>query len=117
MKIPQLVAICFEGEWVFPKPRVASFPQPSCEDGQSFSIAEKIIILAAIQQHATIEDNHIEASTMMVTPTAQQDLFQARHTLLPSIRTIPLPLDAFNYTMAGEVRKNASGKAAVMAKS
>jgi hypothetical protein len=43
MRIPQLVAICFEGEWVFPKPSVASFPQPSCKDRQSFSIAEKIL--------------------------------------------------------------------------
>jgi hypothetical protein len=54
---------------------------------------------------------------MMVTPTTQRDLLQARHTLLPSTHTVPLALDAFNYTMMGGVRKNYSGKAAAMAKS
>jgi hypothetical protein len=36
-KISRLVAICFEGVRVVPKPTVASFPQPSWEDGKSFS--------------------------------------------------------------------------------
>jgi hypothetical protein len=54
---------------------------------------------------------------MIVTPMTPRDLFQARHTLLQSIPTIPLALDAFNYTITGEVRKNSSGKAAAMAKS
>ena len=105
-EIPQLVAIYFEGVRVLPKPTVASFPQPSCDDGQSLSQAEKNIFLVAFQHHSTVKDNHHEAnSALMVTPTTPRDLFQACHTLLPSIRSIPLALDAFNYTKTGEVRK------------